>query len=61
MEFVCTGIARFDMSYDDFSDLCRKSWKAEDFNYILFDRSKRKMKLKIVFLTKTKEHIWSVY
>ena len=29
------------MSYDDFKELCRKSWE-EDYKYLCFDRSKKK-------------------
>ena len=29
------------MSYDEFKDLCRKSWE-EDFNYLYIDRSKKR-------------------
>ena len=29
------------MSYDEFKELCKKSWE-EDYNYICFDRSKKR-------------------
>ena len=29
------------MSYDEFKELCRKSWE-EDYNYLCIDRSKKK-------------------
>ena len=29
------------MSYDDFKQLCRKSWD-EDYNYLCIDRSKKR-------------------
>ena len=29
------------MNYDEFKELCRKSWK-EDYNYLCIDRSKKR-------------------
>ena len=29
------------MTYDEFKDLCRKSWE-EDYNYLYIDRSKKR-------------------
>ena len=43
------------MSYDEFKELCRKSW-GEDYNYLCKDRStKRKNKEDIVFVMKAKK------
>ena len=37
------------MNYDEFKDLCRKSWD-EDSNYLYIDRSKKKRSKKILYL-----------
>ena len=45
------------MNYDEFKELCKKSWE-EDYNYVCIDRSKKKeIKEDIVFVMKTKKHI----
>ena len=33
--------AGYDMNYDEFKDLCRKSWE-EDYKYLYIDRSKKR-------------------
>ena len=38
---IYRDIAGYDMSYDEFKELCRKSWE-EDYNYLYIDRSKRR-------------------
>ena len=45
------------MNYDEYKDLCRKSWE-EDYDYLYIDRSKKKeIKENIVFVMKAKTHI----
>ena len=44
------------MKYDEFKELCRKSWD-EDYNYLCIDRFKKKIKADVVFVMKVKEHI----
>ena len=31
----------YDLNYDEFKELCRKSWR-EEYNYLCIDRSKKK-------------------
>ena len=40
IEHIYRDIAGYDMNYDDFKELCRKSWN-EDYNYLCIDRSKK--------------------
>ena len=41
IEHLNRDVAGYDMSYDEFKDLCRKSWE-EDYNYLCIDRSKKR-------------------
>ena len=41
IEHIYRDVAGYDMSYDEFKDLCRKSWE-EDYNYLCIDRSKKR-------------------
>ena len=41
IEHKYRDVAGYDMSYDEFKDLCRKSWE-EDYNYLCIDRSKKR-------------------
>ena len=41
IEHIYRDVAGFDMSYDEFKELCRKSCE-EDYNYLCIDRSKKK-------------------
>ena len=41
IEHKYRDVARYDMNYDEFKELCRKSWE-EDYNYICIDRSKKR-------------------
>ena len=41
IEHIYRDVAGYDMNYDEFKDLCRKSWK-EDYNYLYIDRSKKR-------------------
>ena len=41
IEHKYRAIAGYDVNYDDFKELCRKSWK-EDYNYLSIDRSKKR-------------------
>ena len=40
-EHIYRDVAGYDMNYDVFKDLCRKSWE-EDYNYLCIDRSKKR-------------------
>ena len=41
IEHIYRDVAGYDMNYDEFKDLCRKSWE-EDYNYLYIDRSKKR-------------------
>ena len=41
IEHIYRDVAGYDMNYDEFKELCRKSWE-EDYNYLCIDRSKKK-------------------
>ena len=41
IEHIYLYIASYDMNYDEFKELCRKSWD-EDYNYLFIDRSKKR-------------------
>ena len=41
IEHKYRDVAGYDMNYDEFKDLCRKSWE-EDYNYLYIDRSKKR-------------------
>ena len=56
IEHIYIDVSGYDMSYDEFKELCRKSWE-EDYNYLCIDRSKKEIKEDIVFVMKAKKHI----
>ena len=41
IESIYRDVGGYDMSHDEFNELCRKSWE-EDYNYLCIDRSKEK-------------------
>ena len=41
IEHIYRDVAGYDMNYDEFKELCRKSWE-EDYNYLCIDRSKKR-------------------
>ena len=41
IEHIYRDVAGYDMNYDDFKDLCRKSWE-DEYNYLYIDRSKKR-------------------
>ena len=41
IEHIYRDVAGYDMNYDEFKELCRKSWE-EDYNYLCIDRFKKK-------------------
>ena len=49
IEHIDRDVASYDMNYDEFKDLGRKSWE-EDYNYLYIDRSKKKRSRKILYL-----------
>ena len=40
IEHIHRDVAGYDMNYDEFKDLCRKSWE-ENYNYLFIDRFKK--------------------
>ena len=40
-EHLYRDFARYDMSYDEYKELCRKSWE-ENYNYLCIDRSRKR-------------------
>ena len=57
IEHIYRDVAGYDMNYDEFKELCRKSWD-EDYNYFCIDRSKTDIKEIIVFVMKAKQNIY---
>ena len=41
IEHIYRDVAGYDMNYDEFKELCRKSWE-EDYDYLCIDRSKKR-------------------
>ena len=41
IEHIYRDVAGYDMIYDEFKDLCGKSWE-DDYNYLYNDRSKKR-------------------
>ena len=41
IEHIYRDVAGYDMNYDEFKELCRKSWE-DDYNYLCIDRSKKR-------------------
>ena len=41
IEHIYRDVAGYDMDYNEFKELCRKSWE-DDYNYLCIDRSKRR-------------------
>ena len=48
-EHIYRDVAGYDMNYDEFKEICRKSWE-EDYNYLYIDRSKKERSRKISYL-----------
>ena len=42
------------MNYDEFKELCRKTWE-EDYNYLYFDRSKKRDQRKYCIYIESKK------
>ena len=40
IEHIYRDVAGYDMNYDEFKEVCRKSWE-DDYNYLCIDRSKK--------------------
>ena len=55
-EHIYRDVSGYDMSYDEFNELLRKSWD-EDYNYFVFIDLKREIKEDIVFVMRAKHRI----
>ena len=49
IEHIYRDVAGYDMNYDEFKELSRKSWE-EDYDYLYIDISKKKRSRKILYL-----------
>ena len=56
LEHIYRDVAGYDMNYDEFKELCRKSWEEVITIFILIDLKKEIME-NIVFVMKAKKHI----
>ena len=50
----------YDMSYDEFKQLCRKSWEVEN-NYPCIDRSEKRDQRRYCIFMKAKTHLLNVF
>ena len=57
IEHIYRDVAGYDMSYDEFKELCRKSWD-EDYNYLCIDRSKKRDRGKYCICNESKKNIF---
>ena len=53
IELIYRDVAGYDMNYDEFKDLCRKSWE-DDYNYLSIDRSKKRDQVKFCICNESK-------
>ena len=56
IEHIYRDVAGYDMNYDEFKELCRKSWE-EDYNYLCIDRSKKRDQGNYYICNESKKHI----
>ena len=54
IEHIYRDVAGYDMNYDEFKELCRKSWE-EDYNYLCIDRSKKRDQGKYCICSESKK------
>ena len=57
IEHIYRDVAGYDMNYDEFKDLCRKSWE-EDYNYLCIDRSKKRDQGRYCICNESKKNIY---
>ena len=60
IENIYRDVGGYDMSYDEFKQLCRNSWE-DDYNFLCIDRSKREIKENNIFVMKATKHILRVF
>ena len=54
IEHIYRDLAGYDMNYDEFKDLCRRSWE-EDYDYLCIDRSKKRDQRKYCICNENKK------
>ena len=54
IEHIYRDVAGFDMNYDEFEELCRKSWD-EDYNYLFIDRARKRDRGKYCICNESKK------
>ena len=54
IEHIYRDVAGYDMIYDEFKELCRKSWE-EGYNYLYIDRSKTRDRGNYCFCNESKK------
>ena len=54
IEHIYRDVAGYDMTYDEFQELCRKSWD-EDYNYLYIDRFKKRDQGKFCICIESKQ------
>ena len=54
IEHIYRDVAGYDMNYDEFKELCKKSWE-ENYNYICIDRSKKRDRGKYCICNESKK------
>ena len=57
IEHIYRDVAGYDMSYDEFKELCRKSWE-EDYNYLCIDRSKKRDQGRYCICNENKKNVY---
>ena len=57
IEHIYRDVAGYDMNYDEFKELCRRSWD-EDYNYLCIDRSKKRDQGKYCICNESKKNIY---
>ena len=57
VEHIFRDVAGYDMNYDEFKKLCRKSWE-EVYNYLHIDRSKKRDQGKYCICNESKKNIY---
>ena len=57
IEHIYRDVAGYDMDYNEFKDLCRKSWE-EEYNYLYIDRSKKRDQGKYCICNESKKNMY---
>ena len=57
IEYIYRDVAGYVMTYDEFKELCRKSWD-EDYNYLCIDRSKKRDQGRYCICNESKKNIY---